>query len=301
MENFSLETQELINQAWEVRNKNFPKEIEFDYPEATEVITLTGKSCALDCAHCGGHYLQGMKTIEEVEYKHSCAGHKSKHKGKEIKSCLISGGCDSHGKVPFMQQLPFISDLKSSKKLNFHVGLVNSEEAKKLKDLADVVSFDFVADDETVSEVFGLGRKAEDYLYTYRELRKNLKVLPHICIGLKGGELVGEYRALELLAQEGVDGLVFIVFIPTPDTRYADRQPPALEEVVRLLAQARLKFPDKPIFLGCMRPKGRYRQALDLAALRCGVNKIVVPTRAAVNLAQELGLKVSYGEECCVL
>ncbi len=295
MENFSLETKQLMDRAWGVRVNNFSPEIEFDYPEATEVLTLTGKNCALDCAHCGGHYLQGMKSVAEVTANHSGDS------AKPCKSCLISGGCDSHGKVPFMHQLPLINELKQSKKLNFHVGLVDSQEASKLKELADVVSFDFVADDETVSQVFGLGRKAEDYLYTYRELRKNVKVLPHICIGLKGGELAGEYRALEWLAREGVDGLVFIVFIPTPGTRYADRRPPELEQVVQLLARARIQFPAKPIYLGCMRPKGRYRQALDLAAVRCGVNKIVVPTRAAVELAGELGLRVSYGEECCVL
>jgi len=295
MENFSPEIRELMEKAWAVRVRNFPMEIEFDYPAATEVVTLTGKSCALDCAHCGGHYLNGMKTVDEVD------ANSVTDDSREIKSCLISGGCDPQGKVPFMHQISFIEQMKKNKKLNFHVGLVNKEEAETLQKLADVVSFDFVADDETIAEVFGLGRKAEDYLNTYRILREKIKVLPHICIGLKGGELAGEYRALDLLEQEGVDGLVFIVFIPTEGTRYARNSPPPLGQVVKLLAEARLRFPDKPIFLGCMRPKGRYRQALDLAAVRCGVNKIVIPTRAAAELARELGLAVNFGEECCVL
>lgn len=292
MENFSPETQKLIQRAWETRIGHFPMAIEFDYPAATEVVTLTGKNCALDCAHCGGHYLKGMKTVDELA---GCPGHQG------AKSCLISGGCDCSGKVPFLGQIPAIKKLKEGKRLNFHVGLINEGEAEKLQELADAVSFDFVADDETIGEVFGLGRKGEDYLRTYRILRQRVKVLPHICIGLKGGELAGEYRALDLLAQEGVDGLVFIVFIPTEGTRYAHKSPPPLEEVVKLLAQARLRFPDRPILLGCMRPKGRYRQALDLAAVRCGVNKVVVPTKAAVELAEQLGLKISLGEECCVL
>ncbi len=296
MMEFSQQTKELIDKAWAIRQLNFPAEIEFDYPEATQVVTLTGKNCSLDCAHCGGHYLDGMKSVEEVTQRDSAGDGTA-----APKSCLISGGCDAQGKVPFLHQLPFIQDMKQSKRLNFHVGLVNEAEAEKLRELADVVSFDFVADDPTIREVFGLGRRAEDYLHSYRALRQRVKVLPHICIGLKGGELAGEYRALDLLEQEGVDGLVFIVFIPTPGTRYADRQPPRLEETVRLLAEARLRFPAKPIYLGCMRPKGRYRQELDLAAVRCGVNKIVVPTRAAVELARELGLKASRGEECCVL
>lgn len=295
MEEFSPLTKELMDKAWATRVQNFPPEIEFDYPQATEVITLTENNCALDCAHCGGHYLKSMKS---VEVSRTCL---KDSRYAKTKSYLISGGCDSQGKVPFQRQIPFIKELKQGKKLNFHVGLVNDAEADQLKELADVVSFDFVSDDETIQEVFGLNRKAEDYLYSYRVLRQRVKVLPHICIGLKGGELAGEYRTLELLQQEGTDGLVFIVFIPTPGTRYATKKPPLLEEVVKLLAEARLRFPDKPIFLGCMRPKGMYRLELDLAAVRCGVNKIVVPTRGAVNLARELGLKVRVGEECCVL
>ncbi len=287
MENFAPETLEIMAKAWDIRSRNFRAEIEFDYPEATEVITLTGKQCALDCAHCGGHYLEGMKTVAEV--------------GNSAKSCLLSGGCDSQGKVPFSSHLPFIEKLKKNRRLNFHVGLVNEQEIESLSRLADVVSFDFVADDETIQEVFGLDRKAEDYLQTYRSLRRKVKVLPHICLGLKGGVLAGERRALERLEQEGLDGLVFIVFIPTPGTRYEKRTPPSLEEVANILAEARIRFPDKPIFLGCMRPKGRYRQTLDQIALRCGVNKIVVPTRATVELAKQAGLEIKVGEECCVL
>lgn len=289
------QNQELLNRALKIRLQNFPHEIEFDYPEATEVITLTGKSCNLDCAHCGGHYLAGMKTVDEV----SRASTNGSTNG--MKSCLISGGCNSQGKVPFLHQLPFIEEMKQGKRLNFHVGLVNETEADHLKGLADVVSFDFVGDDETIHEVYGLERQVEDYLKSYRLLRTRVKVLPHICIGLKGGEFAGEYRALDLLEQEGVDGLVFIVFVPTPGTRYAHKSPPPLEQVIQFLAEARIRFADKPIYLGCMRPKGTYRQELDLAAVRCGVNKIVIPTKAAVELAEQLGLKVRLGEECCVL
>lgn len=287
--NISKATQELLNNAWAVRLKNFPMEIEFDYPEATEVITLTGKQCTLDCAHCGGHYLNGMKKIEDLAGLHGA------------KSYLVSGGCDSRGRVPFMDQVPMLHALKKGRRLNFHVGLVNEEEADRLSGLADVVSFDFVVDDGTIQEVFGLERRSEDYVHSYKLLRQRVKVLPHICIGLKGGSLAGEYQALEVLEREGIDGLVFIVFIPTPGTRYEAKSPPPLDEVINVMATARTKFPDKPIFLGCMRPKGRYRQELDLVAVRCGVNKIVVPTRAAVELAKESGLRVTFGEECCVL
>ena len=57
-------------------------------------------------------------------------------------------------------------------------------------------------------------------------------------------------RRLDLLQDLGVDGLVFLVFMPTPGTRYADRQPPTPEAVADLLAEARLRFPDCPPLSG---------------------------------------------------
>ncbi|HEX3015840.1 MAG TPA: radical SAM protein [Desulfobacteria bacterium] len=309
----SSATTEMLSRAWAVRMQNFPPQIEFDYPAATEVVSLTGKHCALDCAHCGGHYLQNMKSVAELglacsrnEPERNCSDKSKQNRGWQqeagrVKSRLISGGCTVEGKVPFIQHLPLLEKWKQGTRLNFHVGLLNKAEVERLKDLATVVSFDFVCDDATIQEVFGTGQKGADYLRTYRLLRQRVKVLPHICIGLKGGQLAGEYRALDLLGQEGVDGLVFIVFIPTPGTRYAAKSPPPFEEVVKLLAEARIRFPDKPIFLGCMRPKGRYRLLLDMAAVQCGVNKIVMPAEGAVKLAGTLGLEVIRGEECCAL
>jgi uncharacterized radical SAM superfamily protein len=67
-----------------------------------------------------------------------------------------------------------------------------------------------------------------------------------------------------------------------------------------ILTEARLRFPDKPLHLGCMRPHGKYRAQLDPLAVRAGVNKIVSPVREAVQLAEELGLSIVQGRECCV-
>ena len=50
-----------------------------------------------------------------------------------------------------------------------------------------------------------------------------------------------------------------------------------------------------------MRPGGKYRVALDLAAVECGINGIVQPVRAAVQKAEELGLTIKENKECCVL
>jgi len=112
---------------------------------------------------------------------------------------------------------------------------------------------------------------------------------------------VGEYRALEILEGLRGEGLVLIVFTPTPGTRYADREPPGLRGIIDLIAEARLRFPAVPIYLGCMRPRGEYRHLLDLWALRAGVNGIVSPASEAVVLAEELGLKIVRHDECCAV
>lgn len=285
----------LVQHAWEVRHAHFADDIFFDFPTLTESITLTGESCALNCAHCGGHYLKGMRSVPEIKAQ---GFSNSKY---PFRSALISGGCTLEGKVPFTQQLDFLHKLKQDVRLNFHVGLLDGEEILLLKDLANVVSFDFVGDSETIEEVYGLRKGLEDYRRVYQALREVVTVLPHITLGLRGGQWGGEEKALDALEELGLDGLIFNVFIPTPGTRYAQKLPLPVEEVIRFLARARMRFPDISLALGCMRPKGKYRQILDEAAVALGLNRLVMPTPGARRLAGELGLRVVRGEECCAL
>jgi len=216
-------------------------------------------------------------------------------------SLLISGGCDLTGRVPVTQHLETVKALRNGRRLNWHVGLINEEEIQAIAPYVDVVSFDFVGDEDTIREVYGLNRTVDDYVETYKLLRRYCKVIPHITIGLRGGELGHERKALRILRDLGVEGLVLIVFTPTPGTRYASRQPPSVESVLELLVEARLLFPDVPIALGCMRPHGEYRHRLDPLAVRAGVNRIVSPAFEAEEEARRLGLTIRRTEECCVL
>lgn len=283
---------QLMSKAWEIRQANFADTIEFDFPTNTKAVSVTGTECKLRCAHCNGHYLNSMLPI--AEWRNRLA--------PNIKSCLISGGCERDGRVPLTKYLPAIKEIRdSNRRTNLHVGLIDDDEIEQISQVADVVSFDFVGDNLTIKEVYALDKTVDDYIRVYSKLREKVRVLPHICIGLRGGQPSGEYAALKILKQLGADGLVFIVFSPTDGTKYADRQPPSLEDVTGILCKAREEFPDVPIHLGCMRPKGKYRLKLDELAVSCGVNKIVQPTWAAMELARNLNLKIYKGEECCVL
>lgn len=279
----------LLDMAWETRQRYFDPVLGTDYPKRTTAVSVTGTGCALNCAHCSGHYLQGMTPLGEFVGK--------EHTGTS--SLLVSGGCDGEGKVPLLAHLDAIAHLERHYRLNIHPGLLEAQEAAVLGPLATVVSFDLVGDDDTIREVYGLDRTVEDYRRTYRELRKYARVIPHLCLGIHGGEFRGEYRALEMLKEEGAEALVLLVFIPTRGTPFADRRPPDLRQVVRFLTEARLTLPETPLYLGCMRPGGRYREWLDMLAVRAGVNRIVIPAKVALALAEGLGLKFDRGEECC--
>ncbi len=277
-----------IMEAEEIRKKFFPPHIYFVYPNRTQTISVTGGHCDMNCAHCGGHYLKNMQEIDQVN--------------NNVSSCLISGGCNSEGKVPILDQKKKIKQLASTSRLNAHVGLVNEEEARQIGQLAEVVSFDFIASNEVIEQVYGLKDiTKEDYLTSYQLLNKNVKVVPHICIGLNGGKESGEMTALEMLAEENPDALAFIIFSPTRGTFFEHRLPPSIERVMDILAFARVKFPKTPIHLGCMRPGGKYRNEVDYWAIKAGVTKIVSPSPRAKKLVSELGYKVIYREECCVL
>ncbi len=278
-----------LDLAWTVRTANFPMTIGFDYPLDTALISLSGDRCALNCAHCGRRYLRHMQPIWEVADSLAAP------------SCLISGGCDPLGRVPVTAHLDKIAALRPGKRMNWHVGLIGRAEIEAIAPYVDVVSFDFVGDDETIHEVYGLNKTVQDYVDTYLLLREYVRVAPHLTVGLRGGRISGEGAALRLLAELGAESLVALVLIPTPGTRYADRQPPAPEAVAEVLIDARLMLPRTPIYLGCMRPHGEYRTRLDVLAVRAGVNKIVSPARAALKTAQELGLEVVDGRECCAL
>ncbi|MGM0652583.1 MAG: radical SAM protein [Bacillota bacterium] len=291
MKKAEQEVNKLLGKAWKTRKLFFPDQIEFSAPNRTLSVSVTGSSCSLNCAHCNGVYLHKMATIETAL---------ASKKGRE-KSYLVSGGSDPRGKVPLLEKWAELEELADRGPINLHTGLVTEEEAMRLAQIATVVSFDFMGDNETINRVYGLSATVEDYLDSYRYLQKYVSVIPHICIGLNGGIIKGEYEALKYLQQEAVEAISLIIFRPTEGTVFKDCKAPPLDEAARFMATTRLMFPRIPLYLGCMRPSGRYRETVDTYALRAGFNKIVLPAPAARLKAEELGLEISISEECCSL
>ncbi len=260
------------------------------YPVKTMAVSVTGKACPLGCSHCGGHYLRHMVDVKDLETR--LAQHKPS-------SLLISGGCDTDGRVPLAPCLDWVKSLGEFR-LNVHPGVTDQETARKIAQAATVVSFDFVSDDQAISQAFKGKWTKDDYIRTFRALSSGkAEVVPHILVGLRKGTVAGEYEALDFLLSEGVKRVIFIVFIPTKGTLWENVPPPPVEEVAKVLAWARAKSPSLDISLGCMRPRGRYRRDLDSLAVLAGVDRIVMPHSQALALAQSKGLSIVRREECC--
>jgi uncharacterized radical SAM superfamily protein len=281
----------LLDRAWETRQAGFQPRLTCYVPAKTLPVSVTGSACALNCGHCGGHYLRHMAPVDQAA---------ADPRLPAATSLLISGGCDADGNVPLGPHLETVAALKGARRLNWHVGLIGPEDLALVKSHVDAVSFDLVGDSSTIREVYGLERTVEDYLACFRMLQANVRVVPHITIGLAGGQIQGEHRAIAELPTLGVDSLVFLVFVPTPGTRYAARPAPAPEAVAELIAEARIMLPLTCITLGCMRPAGDHRVRLDALAVRAGINGIVNPAPSARRLAEALGLTLVDRDECCV-
>ena len=278
--------------AWHCRMAHHGAAVRYDRPVDTIPVSVTGSACALDCAHCNRVYLRHMRTLAEVAAPDALSA---------AASLLISGGCDARGRVPLMAHLETLRGLAANHRLNLHVGLIDEDEARALAPLAEVVSFDVVGDRRAAREVYGLDVGLDDYMRTLDALRRHVAVVPHVTIGLRGGQPSGEFAALDALAARDIERLVYIVLIPTAGTRYAQCEPPPLAYVADLLLETRLRLPRTDLIVGCMRPRGHYGRVLDLLALRAGVDALVNPSHLAVEEAAALGLEVTWGSVCCAL
>jgi len=262
-------------------------------------LSITGKACAMHCKHCDRHYLEHMIPCSDPAtlYRKCLEFDKKGYKG-----VLVSGGYNENGWVPLEGFVDTLARIKGDTNLaiNVHCGLVPEGLARSLGNAGvDVVSFDLIGDDETIREVTGLDKSVEDYVSTLDHLLENVScVVPHITIGLHGGRLKGEKRAVEIACSRKVSTLVFLVLIPTGGTAFEAVNPPSADEVEDVISYARSKMEEANIFLGCMRPR---QTEYELRALKARVNGIVVPKKETLEAARIMGLKLQKIDLCCAV
>jgi hypothetical protein len=299
--------------AWDVRQQHHPPVLSFAVPGAKRYdtehytndprrfasISLTAGQCALQCDHCRGQLLAGMRPAASPAAL-LALGQKLHDQG--CQGMLISGGADREGAVPLKSYLSAIARLKTQGlQVIVHTGLLDRETAQGLKDAGvDQVLFDVIGD-ETIRQVLHLDRTVDDYARALDMLRAlEIPVAPHVIAGLHFGRLRGELRALDLIHRAGADVVVLVVLRPLPHTPMAGLPSVDPEAVGRLAAVARLLMPATPLTLGCARPP-ETKVAVERRALLAGVNAIAYPDPATVRLAAQLDLQARFYERCCTL
>jgi uncharacterized radical SAM superfamily protein len=263
-------------------------------------ISITGSACALKCKHCGGKVLNTMYPVSNPEELFNLC---VKLKEEGAVGCLISGGCLPNGSVPLNRYIDSLGNIKKKLGLTVfvHTGIIDEDLAMQLKSVGvDAALIDVIGSDETIREIYQLNVKVKDFDNSLRALYSaGISMVPHVLIGLHYGKIKGEIQALKLISKYSPSAIILIVFMPIRGTVMENIEPPPPEDVVKVMLVARLMFPKTPLVLGCMRPKGEYREKIDMMAVLAGLNAIAFPTEKAVELARALGYKTSFSSFCC--
>jgi uncharacterized radical SAM superfamily protein len=267
-----------------------------DFP----TISVTGNVCALNCKHCGGLVLETMypaKSSQELFELCVCL------KKKGALGCLISGGCLPDGSVPINKFIDGIARVKRELGLTVlvHTGITDKTTAKAMAEAkVDSALVDIIGSNNTIKEIYKLNVTVDDYSSSLGALQESgIPFVPHVIVGLHYGRLEGELQALRMIRNYRPSALVVIAFMPIHGTEMEKTDPPKPAEIAKVIASARLMFPETPLVLGCMRPKGKHRIKTDIMAIKAGVDAIAFPTEEAVRFVQQDGRSVAFSSLCC--
>lgn len=269
-------------------------------PDKLRPISITGHDCVLNCDHCRGVLLKSMRSVRPGESLFE-VGEALRARGAE--AVLISGGSDLSGRVPLHEHLEDIARLKRDLglKVLVHTGLADEAVARGLAEAeVDGALIDIIGHSETIRRIYHLKVGPEAFEEALALLvEAGVRTVPHICIGLHFGELLGEERALEIVSRYPVAALVLIIFMPLAGTPMAKVAPPPLADVEAVFRKARASMGSTPVLLGCARPFGPAKEAIDRLALDVGLDAIAYPAEGLVGEANRMGLSHDFKETCC--
>jgi uncharacterized radical SAM superfamily protein len=279
-----------------------PRIVECFYPgDGFPAISVTGKECALRCKHCGRKYLDGMvpatRPEELVEVAEALAE-------RGAKGFLLSGGSDSSGRVRIADFAGAVAEIKETTDLliNAHVGLSKRSELESLvRSGVDAFSTDLYGDSETISDVLGIEATPEDYYQVIRDLKVlgAPRIAPHVCIGIRGGKLGSEIRAIQNVKELEPEAVILISLMPTKGTAYEGVTPPDREALLQVARRARELMPGTKLLLGCMRSKLDRSSEVDM--VEAGVNGLVLPASSTVDRLRSSGYSIKKRSTCCAM
>ncbi len=264
-------------------------------------ISVTGSSCALNCGHCGGVVLKTMHPAPTPKDLFEL-GVKLKQNGAE--GVLVSGGCMPDGSVPLDNFVEVLSCLKHDLGLTVfvHTGIIGPETAFLLKKAGvDAALIDVIGSRETIQRTFNLKITPQSYVDSLKALDEaELNLVPHVVVGLDKGKLGGELNALKIIAENSnPKAIVIIAFMPIHGTEMEHSSPPKPIDIAKVAAAARQMFPNTPLALGCMRPKGKLRAETDGLAMKAGVDAVAFPSPETVEYVKAKGYPSKFSCFCC--
>ena len=312
----SEELKPLFDEAYQTSRRNFsnlirfyvPGMVHFDIPFYKSTshgfpgISVTGKSCQLNCEHCQGRLLDSMvPATMPQELFDICAD--IRHKGSD--GCLISGGSLIDGSVPLMEFIPTIKRVKQvlGLKVVVHTGLINPPLAEALADAGiDAAMLDIIGSGDTIKEVYHLDCDIDSFDQSLSLLEeRKIPTVPHIVVGIHYGCIQGEKEAVMMISRHHPAAVVVVALMPLDNTPMDQVVPPSPLEIARVILAARLLMPTTPLLLGCARPRGMHKIETDILAIKAGVNGIAYPSEEVCSLTREMGLNFDFHQQCCSL
>jgi uncharacterized radical SAM superfamily protein len=305
------------SQCMTIRRAHFPNDMtfhapglkgyktsEYDRHNAGEFVSIsvTGTACALSCEHCSMNVLKGMTSLPHAGYSLYELCERLAERG--ARGVLISGGCDAKGRVPLLKHIPDLMRVRRELGLTIrvHTGLPDEETCAGLGEVGiDGAMIDLIGHEATIREVYHLDGVTPD---AYEEAlaclhRYNVPTVPHIILGLHFGQMVGEWRALNMVERHPPKLLVLVILMPLSNTPMANVDPPPLEEIGKFFEITRKTLPRTPVMLGCARPLGAVKYEIDRLAIEAGLNGIAYPAEGIVEFAREHSLEPRFVNACC--
>lgn len=263
-------------------------------------VSLNGSSCALHCDHCCTRMLKALYQVTSPD-QFTVTAERLAEKG--CRGMLLTGGCNADGTIPL---IPYVQAAREAKaRFGFeyavHTKLVTERFAEAATAVgADLLMTDIVGDDESLQNVYHLKGCTVDNVRSSldRAQARGLTLAPHIMIGIARGQIVGEYKALEMLVGRPMATLALVVLTPLRATPMEGVNVD-LEGVKQVLSKAREMFPATRLTLGCAKLGGKAQRELEEHALALNFDAIAYPSDGMVDLARSKGFDVRLSENCC--
>jgi len=268
---------------------------------AWPAVSITGGDCKLQCDHCKAKILEPMIPARTPEALWRVVNGVIEEGAQGM---LITGGSNHRNEVEYDEYYPVIRRIKDEFpefKIAMHTALVDANIALSMEQSGiDAAMMDVIGAQETITQVYHLKRKVEDFEETLQYLVKtNMKVVPHIVLGLHYGSMLGEWNALEMLKRHTPDAVVLVVVMP----QYAPEKRPFQvlnpDEAGAFFLDAREALPETPLLLGCARPAGIAKMKIDSYAVMAGMSGIAHPAEGVVELAARIERRVKVTPACC--